>query len=92
MEKKNWANVVGTVGLVIAIINIITAFLGLIPLMGLPLRVLSTFGGAIALALCILSCVFGKGKKTKAIVGIVLGGIGLAISLPLWLMYIPAAK
>lgn len=90
-KQKNWADVLGIIGLVLGIVNIITTFLGLIPLLGLPLRILSTFGGAITLILGILACVFGKGGKGKGIAAIVLGVIGVGVSLPLWIVYITAA-
>lgn len=86
---KNWANTLSVVTLVLTIINLIIAFLGLVPVLGLPLRVMGTIVGVILLALSILSCVFCKGGKGKAIASIVLASVSIAISLPLWIIYVP---
>lgn len=87
--EKNWADVLGIVAMILAILNIINTFLGLIPLIGLPIRIFSTIFGAILLALSIVSCVFCNQGKGKPIVGIVFASIEICIALPLWIIYIP---
>lgn len=89
---KNWADILSIVTLILTIINLIIAFLGLVPLLGLPLRVMGTIVGAILLALSILSCVFCKGGKGKAIASIVLAAVAIGISLPLWIIYVPPVR